>query len=84
MKSHLTHCDTAQPVPYYCTHLISLQAPHYQAHLLNLTGMMVGIHHQTLCGLVVAGCTFGRFHSPEMQNVLCYCSGILIQYILVI
>jgi hypothetical protein len=43
--------------------------------------MMVGIHHQTLCGLVVAGYTFGRFHSPEMQKISYYCNGILIQYI---
>jgi hypothetical protein len=32
--------------------------------------MVVGIHHQTLCGLVVAGYTSGRFHSPEVQKTM--------------
>jgi hypothetical protein len=46
--------------------------------------MMEGTHHQTQCGLGVAGYTFGRFHSPEMQKTLSYWRGILIQYSAVI
>lgn len=70
LKNHLTHCDIAQLVLCYCPHLTSLQDPHYQAHPLNLSGMVVGIHRQTLCGLVVAGYTSGRFRSPEVQKIL--------------